>query len=161
MSKHQFQRHMNLSILLSAALAASCCQVELTSAFTFVTPGSKIRFPASPSTSLSKNAVNLIGQTVLNAGGFEWEDPEEAFDQGVKNPFKNDSEEEEDLKIDPARLLGPRLQGCNLYFIGMMGSGKTAVGDVVARREFFTSLWSICNLKHFLTFKSMFIHVIQ
>merc|ERR1712071_506190 len=41
---------------------------------------------------------------------------------------------EEGMKIDPARLLGPRLQGCNLYFIGMMGSGKTAVGDIVARR---------------------------
>ena len=39
------------------------------------------------------------------------------------------------MKIDPARLLGPRLQGSNIYFIGMMGSGKSAVGDVVARRE--------------------------
>ena len=37
---------------------------------------------------------------------------------------------------DPARLLGPRLQGSNLYFIGLMGSGKSAVGDIVARSEF-------------------------
>lgn len=72
----------------------------------------------------------------LGAGGFEWESPEEVFDQGVENPFKNPElmSGEEGLKIDPARLLGPRLQGSNLYFIGMMGSGKTAVGDIVARR---------------------------
>lgn len=38
------------------------------------------------------------------------------------------------MKIDPARLLSPRLRGCNLYFIGMMGSGKSTVGDLVARR---------------------------
>lgn len=42
--------------------------------------------------------------------------------------------EEEGMKIDPARLLGPRLGGSNLYFIGMMGCGKSAVGDRVARR---------------------------
>ena len=43
--------------------------------------------------------------------------------------------EEGEMKIDPARLLGPRLQGTNLYFVGMMGSGKSAVGDIVARSE--------------------------
>jgi shikimate kinase len=77
-------------------------------------------------------------ESLLTAGGFEWESPEEAFDQGVENPFKNPelmNGGEEGLKIDPARLLGPRLQGSNLYFIGMMGSGKTAVGDIVARRK--------------------------
>lgn len=76
--------------------------------------------------------------TTLFAGGFEWEDPGETFDQGVENPFKNPSlmqGEEEGMKIDPARLLGPRLGGSNLYFIGMMGCGKSAVGDRVARRE--------------------------
>lgn len=56
---------------------------------------------------------------VLKAGGFEWEDPTEAFDQGVENPFKNPdlmkSSEGEDMQIDPARLLGPRLNGSNLY----------------------------------------------
>lgn len=74
---------------------------------------------------------------VLHAGGFEWEDPTEAFDQGVENPFKNPGlmNSEEGLKIDPARLLGPRLNGANLYLIGMMGSGKSSVGDIVARRE--------------------------
>ncbi len=74
----------------------------------------------------------------LSAGGFEWEDPAEAFDQGVENPFKNPDlmKGDGDMKIDPARLLGPRLQGTNLYFVGMMGSGKSAVGDIVAKREF-------------------------
>jgi hypothetical protein len=76
---------------------------------------------------------------LFKAGGFEWEDPVEALDQGVENPFKNPelmNTEQEGLKIDPARLLAPRLHGSNLYFIGMMGSGKTAVGDIVARREY-------------------------
>jgi shikimate kinase len=79
--------------------------------------------------------------TRIAAGGFEWEDPAEAFDQGVENPFKNPAltkggdVEEEDMKIDPARLLGPRLGGSNLYLIGIMGSGKSAVGDKVARRK--------------------------
>lgn len=74
----------------------------------------------------------------LYAGGFEWEDPTDAFDQGVENPFKNPDLVQGDggMKIDPARLLGPRLQGSNLYLIGMMGSGKSSVGDIVARSEF-------------------------
>ena len=93
----------------------------------------------------------------MAAGGFEWEDPTDQFDQGVENPYKNpdilkkagdkdgDADavasgeggtgEEGEMKIDPARLLGPRLQGTNLYFVGMMGSGKSAVGDIVARSE--------------------------
>lgn len=79
---------------------------------------------------------------VLSAGGFEWEDPtSEQADPGVENPYKNpellksDGEnDDESLKVDPARLLSPRLRGCNLYFIGMMGSGKTAIGDNLARR---------------------------
>ena len=61
----------------------------------------------------------------------------------MENPFKNpetakesdESEHLEDMKIDPARLLGPRLQGSNLYLIGMMGSGKSVIGDRIARRE--------------------------
>jgi shikimate kinase len=75
--------------------------------------------------------------TTLFAGGFEWEDPAAAFDQGVENPFKNPELMKGDgdmMKIDPARLLGPRLSGSNLYFIGMMGSGKSAIGNAVARR---------------------------
>uniref|UniRef100_A0A7S2U848 shikimate kinase n=1 Tax=Attheya septentrionalis TaxID=420275 RepID=A0A7S2U848_9STRA len=72
----------------------------------------------------------------LNAGGFEWEDPVEAADPHVENPYLNKElgTDAEGLKADPARLLAPRLQGTNIYFIGMMGSGKSAVGDVVARR---------------------------
>jgi hypothetical protein len=82
---------------------------------------------------------------VLNAGGFEWEDPtDEANDQGVDNPFKNPellnkieegSSDDDKKTIDPARLLGARLQGSNLYLIGMMGSGKSSVGDKLARRK--------------------------
>ena len=82
---------------------------------------------------------------VLNAGGFEWEDPtDEALDQGVDNPFKNPdllnkieegSDDDDKKTIDPARLLGARLQGSNLYLVGMMGSGKSAVGDKLARRK--------------------------
>jgi len=58
----------------------------------------------------------------------------------VDNPFKNpslldkSSDDGVSMKIDPARLLGPRLRGCSLYFIGMPGSGKSAVGDALARR---------------------------
>lgn len=93
-------------------------------------------------------------RTALCAGGFEWEDPAETFDQGVENPYENpelnlltdtsnisakssssdDDEGGESLVADPARLLGPRLTGTNLYFIGMMGSGKSAVGDILAKR---------------------------
>lgn len=75
--------------------------------------------------------------TVQKAGGFEWEDPTESYDQGVDNPFKNPElmNSQDGMNIDPARLLGPRLNGANLYFVGMMGSGKTAVGDIVARSK--------------------------
>ena len=74
----------------------------------------------------------------VKAGGFEWEDPGDVFDQGVENPYKNPDlmkGEEEGMKIDPARLLGPRLNGSNLYFVGLMGTGKSTVGDIVARSE--------------------------
>ena len=83
---------------------------------------------------------------MLFAGGFEWEDPGESFDQGVENPFKNPElmkQMDDGMKIDPARLLGPRLGGSNLYMIGMMGSGKSAVGDIVARRKFHQKLLAL------------------
>jgi shikimate kinase len=85
------------------------------------------------------SAVKRTTFVVRHAGGFEWEDPTEAADQGVDNPFKNPElmNREDGLQINPARLLGPRLNGVNLYFVGMMGSGKSAVGDIVARRKFF------------------------
>lgn len=87
-------------------------------------------------TFLGKNGPPTQSTTACQAGGFEWEDPMEAFDQGVDNPFKNSEllKGDGDMKVDPARLLSPRLQGSNLYLIGMMGSGKSSIGDIVARR---------------------------
>jgi hypothetical protein len=77
--------------------------------------------------SLIRPRLQLCSTTRLGmAGGFEWEDPREAIDQGVDNPFKNPGlmkAGEDGMKIDPARLLGPRLNGSNLYFVGMMGTG--------------------------------------
>ncbi|KAL7428639.1 hypothetical protein ACHAXH_001892 [Discostella pseudostelligera] len=98
--------------------------------------------------------VALRNYSRLYAGGFEWIDPTEEDqlnDPGVANPYKNpslvaststsaddtDGESSGDtpsLVVDPARLLAPRLRGCNIYLIGMMGSGKSAVGDAIARR---------------------------
>ncbi|KAL3788620.1 hypothetical protein ACHAWO_011836 [Cyclotella atomus] len=83
--------------------------------------------------------------TTLQAGGFEWEDPTSEYaDPGIENPYKNpslksssensDDSSSGDLKIDAARLLSPRLKGCNIYLIGLMGSGKSAIGDTLARR---------------------------
>jgi hypothetical protein len=91
------------------------------------------------------SSLQRVSITVQKAGGFEWQDPTEAFDQGVENPFKNPDlmNSDDGMKIDPARLLGPRLNGANLYFVGMMGSGKTAVGDIVARSKFGVFGWNI------------------
>eukprot|EP00590_Aulacoseira_subarctica_P010223 CAMPEP_0172425720 /NCGR_PEP_ID=MMETSP1064-20121228/33654_1 /TAXON_ID=202472 /ORGANISM="Aulacoseira subarctica , Strain CCAP 1002/5" /LENGTH=270 /DNA_ID=CAMNT_0013168849 /DNA_START=81 /DNA_END=890 /DNA_ORIENTATION=- len=71
--------------------------------------------------------------TTIYAGGFAWEDPEEQ-QADLENPFNKGSGDDSLLKVDPARLLGPRLQGTNLYFVGIMGSGKSVVGDLLARR---------------------------
>ena len=83
------------------------------------------------------SSLSRVPISVQKAGGFEWEDPVESYDQGVDNPFKNPGlmDSDDGMKIDPARLLAPRLNGANLYFVGMMGSGKTAVGDIVARSK--------------------------
>ncbi|KAL7492070.1 hypothetical protein ACHAWT_001403 [Skeletonema menzelii] len=109
--------------------------------------GSALSFAPSP---INRNnlATLRIQQSrsappvVLRAGGFEWEDPtSDEADPGVENPYKNpallqstDGENGSSLKVDPARLLSPRLRGCNIYFIGMMGSGKSTIGDIIARR---------------------------
>jgi hypothetical protein len=119
------------SILLISSILVLLEQrlsIQLADAFFVGTPARLLHPPYS--TSISK-------KTVQYAGGFEWEDPTESFDQGVENPFKNPElmKGEEGLKIDPARLLGPRLNGVNLYLIGMMGTGKSSVGDKVARRK--------------------------
>lgn len=122
----------------------------------------KLASSSKTSVSSSKNndghRRHLRRRRRLYAGGFNWEDPADTInDPGVENPYKNPSLLEQPsnndggggddggddgdnknasnlLKVDPARLLSPRLQGCNLYLIGMMGSGKSAVGDALARR---------------------------
>lgn len=118
----------------------------------------------SPATTVAPSNVAAFSSSVvvLKAGGFEWEDPtDEQFDQGVDNPFKNpeltkaikkdgEGDDDEAKTIDPARLLGPRLQGSNLYLVGMMGSGKSSVGDKLARRK--------CELKAVEFFYFYFFH---
>jgi len=122
----------------SGVLATLLINTNAVLAFTAFVPS---RISRLTSTKKLGNDFSLLSEnsadTRVFAGGFEWEDPAESFDQGVENPFKNPDilgKDEEGMKIEPARLLGPRLQGSNLYFVGMMGSGKSAVGDSVARR---------------------------
>jgi len=80
----------------------------------------------------------------VKAGGFEWEDPGEVFDQGVENPFKNPGlmKGEEGMKIDPARLLGPRLNGSNLYLVGLMGTG----GSETESKCYFASVSQLLSM---------------
>lgn len=109
---------------------------------TAVLVGSALSFAPSPILRRTTTAPKQSTHTTLSAGGFEWEDPtSDQADPGVDNPFKNPEllnsateGDDESLKVDPARLLSPRLQGCSIYVIGMMGSGKSAVGDALARR---------------------------
>jgi hypothetical protein len=79
------------------------------------------------------------------AGNFDWgtesdtnddNNEQQDFDQGVDNPFKRPDlmDDYGTLKIDPARLLSPRMNGSNIYLVGMMGSGKSAVGKIIAKR---------------------------
>ncbi len=107
---------------------------------------------ATSSSSSSSSLTSARKYQRLYAGGFEWIDPTEEDnlnDPGVANPYKNPSlasslntdsydsgsdKSTPSLVVDPARLLAPRLRGCNIYLIGMMGSGKSAVGDAIARR---------------------------
>ena len=111
-------------------------------AFSFAPPSSisSIQQRSSGSIRIQQQHSISSSSSRLLAGGFEWEDPtSDEADPGVENPYKNPAllktdGEDDSLKVDPARLLSPRLQGCNLYFIGMMGSGKSTVGDLVARR---------------------------
>lgn len=128
---------MNSIVFFFIPLATLGIMGTTTSAFqVFSTNGASSSIAFQSTLSQSQNPYFT---TTLKAGGFQWEDPTASFDQGVENPFKNSdlmkgSGAEGDMKIDPARLLGPRLSGSNLYFIGMMGSGKSAIGNTVARR---------------------------
>lgn len=127
-------------------LIISTLALESRLAVAFLQPTS---LPSPAAITSSDQYAFVVGRPsthVLFAGGFEWEDPGESFDQGVENPFKNPElmkQMDDGMKIDPARLLGPRLGGSNLYMIGMMGSGKSAVGDIVARRKFHQKLLAL------------------
>mmetsp|Transcript_2470 Transcript_2470/g.3258 ORF Transcript_2470/g.3258 Transcript_2470/m.3258 type:complete len:288 (-) Transcript_2470:151-1014(-) len=118
------RRQTNLATAVGAATAAILLLCQTSYAFTTI----------STRKHLATFALRLQKPSVvrLNAGGFEWDDPTDAFDQGVENPFKNPAFK--GMSVDAGRLLSPRLQGANMYFIGMMGTGKSVVGDIVARR---------------------------
>jgi len=129
---------MKLSVTLFTS-ALLCALPSSISSFTFVhSPIIKAQTTIKPTYDHDYAIVSETQHsrsTVLYAGGFQWEDPEDSSEPAIENPFKNEDLQSEDgLKIDAARLLSPRLKGCNLYFVGMMGSGKSAVGDIVARR---------------------------
>jgi len=119
-------------------------------AFTPTTTTTSISSPVSLLSikSTTKSASSSSSSTSLQAGGFEWTDPTDDS-QSVTNPFTKKEDEDvmkqqiDEMKedgstgsssSDPARMLGPRLQGSNIYLIGMMGSGKSSVGDKLARR---------------------------
>lgn len=125
----------NMRVTSTILLVTLSVSITSANAFTAFVPSRVVR--QTTADRRHNGSFFRIANGHLFAGGFEWEDPAESFDQGVENPFKNPEilgTDGEGMKIDPARLLGPRLQGSNLYFVGMMGSGKSAVGDVVARR---------------------------
>ncbi|KAL7578242.1 hypothetical protein ACA910_012662 [Epithemia clementina (nom. ined.)] len=120
---------MRLAILFLCTILAILAGSQVQS---FKYPTSFLR-----TTTTGRRIIDLgTKSSQLFAGGFEYEDPVQAFDQGVENPYKNPdlTVGNEGLKIDPARLLGPRLGGSTIYLIGMMGSGKSVVGDLIARR---------------------------
>ena len=134
-----------LILLVGSALSFSPpSSSSTTSSLVWVVSSRKAKLASSSSRTSDRSSTTNVRR--LYAGGFNWEDPADIInDPGVENPFKNPSLLEQPsngndndggslLKVDPARLLSPRLQGCNLYLIGMMGSGKSAVGDALARR---------------------------
>lgn len=119
-------------------------------------------YPTIKSSTIIKSTTSIVAQRfnqqqeqffyrndnnnlILYAGGFEWEDPIETISaDSIDNPYKNPSllqqkseGTDEPLVIDPARLLSPRLHGSNLYFIGMMGSGKSTIAQLIAKRKLF------------------------
>ena len=64
-----------------------------------------------------------------SVGGFDYQPP----DSAPSNPYSSSSDSAP-ATADAARLLAPRLGGTNLYLVGLMGSGKTAVGRELALR---------------------------
>mmetsp|Transcript_21409 Transcript_21409/g.31976 ORF Transcript_21409/g.31976 Transcript_21409/m.31976 type:complete len:192 (-) Transcript_21409:9-584(-) len=137
----------SLNLAFIALTSAVCMHTHQTLAFTLQpTPGvagrvqhvnvavNKATFLKTPSYQLKRH--NKVASVVLWAGGFEYNEEDAQYDD-IENPFKKDDSYDRDtgeLKVDPARLLGPRLKGSSLYLVGMMGSGKSSVGNVLAKR---------------------------
>ena len=158
-SDHHFHTATNRTMMRSQFLSVpvlvltillSVCDVE---AFTIVTPqmptlttrGATLTFQHNDAMRRpTYHRIPRLDTLSSTAGNFEWEaddktDEIDFMDQGVDNPYKKADLMDEDgtLKIDPARLLSPRLNGSNLYLVGMMGSGKSAVGKIIAKRTSF------------------------
>ncbi|GMH65858.1 hypothetical protein TrST_g225 [Triparma strigata] len=68
----------------------------------------------------------------LHVGGFDYQPDDEIPSNPITAEKADDIEE--GFTPDPARLLSPRLGGTNLYLVGLMGSGKSAVGRELALR---------------------------
>ncbi|GMH64444.1 hypothetical protein TrLO_g8300 [Triparma laevis f. longispina] len=75
-----------------------------------------------------------------SVGGFDYQPDDDIPDNPLtssKPPPPNpldDPTSPDSLTPDPARLLSPRLGGTNLYLIGLMGSGKSAIAQTLALR---------------------------
>lgn len=136
---------MRRIVLITALLAT----LNESSAFTFIGPrrtSSSIEyfvgypFPCQNNVPVQVSVSDMVikksrNYSVLCAGGFEYQEDEDGFDS-IENPYKKDSSFDDDgtLKLDAARLLGPRLKGSSVYLVGMMGSGKSSVGNFLAKR---------------------------
>ena len=115
-----------ISAAILALFNATTCY-----AFTFLTPQTSTHAVVRTQPRRSTVGSNLV----LQAGGFEYQEDEDQYDS-IENPYKKESSFDTDgsLKVDAARLLGPRLKGSSVYLVGMMGSGKSSVGNVLAKR---------------------------
>ena len=76
---------------------------------------------------------------VTEAGGFEWEDPTESFDQGVENPFKNEElmNSEDGMKIDiPTSVSDATKAGTSSKDTEQLFSGEKLISERFAEVSF-------------------------
>lgn len=128
---------MERNILLASLVAICFLNGRFTSGFSFIsTSGPKQLFNQQRrGISISIQQLSPRKKSLLSAGGFEYDEDNDEY-ESVENPYKNDAAVDADgvLKVDAARLLGPRLKGSSVYLVGMMGSGKSSVGNILAKR---------------------------